>query len=137
VPYNSKRLSDLQAERTNDPHGRSYSGMNDAQFHTSVNLEDISVPRETNGVEVFNAYVGSELPSRSSDAWQNLILLGSMSAGNTFKLEGNILVVLKSAFGPGTQTRTNLIALTTEDKSPAFIAGLPIASLGDVGKTNG
>lgn len=136
MPYNAKQLSDLQAERTNDPHSRSYSSMDDSQFHTSVNLEDVAQSRETNAIEIFNAYVGSELPARDSDDWQNLILLGSMNAGNQIKLEGNILAVLSSVFGSGTQTRTNLIALTTEDQSPAAIAGLPVASLGDCQKTS-
>lgn len=110
--------------------------MSDAQFHTSVNLEDIPQPRLTNTIEVFNAYVGSELPSRSSDEWQNLILLGSMNSGQSFLLEGNILLVLTNVFAQGTQTRINLIALSTENKSPAFLTGLPPPSLGDVGKTS-
>ena len=137
MPYSSKQVSVLQAERTNDPHTRSYSGMTDEQFLASVNLEDIAQPRQTNAAEVFNSYVGSELPARSTDEWQNLLLLGSMNAGNDFLLEGNILAVLLDAFpSPAADTtRANLLALSTEDKSPARIAGLPIAILPDVERT--
>lgn len=137
MPYSAKQVSLLQVERTNDPHSRSYSGMTDTQFLISVNLEDIPQPRKTNAAEVFNAYIGSELPARSSDEWQNLILLGSMNAGSDFLLEGNILAVLTSVFGAGTQTRTNLVALSSEDLSPARIAGLPPAILADVERANG
>lgn len=136
MPYDARQVSDLQAERTNDPHSRGYSGMTDSQFLASVTLKDIPQPRDTNAVEVFNAYVGSELPLRNSDEWQNLILLGSMNAGNPFRLEGNILAVLTDVFGAGTATRDNLIALSTENQSPAQIAGLPDPILADVERTS-
>lgn len=137
MAYTSRQVSVLQSERTNDPHARSYSGMDDNQFLTSVNLADIAQPRLTDAAEVFNAYVGSELPARSSDKWQNLLLLGSMNAGNPFFLEGNVLAVLLDAFPSGTadSTRANLLVLSTEDKSPAALAGLPPPSLGDVERT--
>ena len=75
MPYNARQVSILQAERTDDPLGRGYSGMDNATFLASVTAEDISVPNEVTAAEVFNAYVGTELPARSSDEWQNLILL--------------------------------------------------------------
>ncbi len=135
MPYSAKQVSDLQAERTDDPHARGYSGMTDVQFLTSVTLADIAVPRLTNTQEVFNAFVGSDLPARSSDEWQNLILLGSMNAGGEFSLTGNIFTVLDNIFN-GTSTATNLAALQTEDQSPAQIAGLPEPILADVERTS-
>ena len=42
MPYSASQVAALQAERTNDPHTRGYSGMDDATFHTSVNLADIA-----------------------------------------------------------------------------------------------
>ena len=135
MPYNSKQISELQSHRDADPHSRGYSGMSDSQFLASVNLADISQPRQTNSVEVFNALVGSDLPARSGDKWQNLMLLATMNSGGSFYLEGNILLVLTDIFGPGTDTRANLIALSTEDKSPAQIAGLPAPTIGDVVRT--
>jgi hypothetical protein len=109
--------------------------MDDATFFASVTAEDISVPNQVTAAEVFDAYVGTELPARSSDEWQNLILLGSMNAGNPFFLQGNVLAVLTGVFGAGTQTRTNLIALSTKNISRAEDIGLPVPSLGDVART--
>ena len=131
MPYNSKQVSDLQAERDIV----TYDGMDDATFLAAMTVEDISVPASTNAAAVFNAYVGAELPARSSDDWQNLILLGTMNAGNDFFLQGNILAVLTGVFGAGTQTRTNLIALSTKNISRATELGLPAPKLGDVART--
>lgn len=138
MAYTVKQVSELQAERTNDPHSRGYSSMSDVQVHTSVNLADIPVDRLTNTQEIFEAYVGSELPARSSDKWQNLTLLGSMNSSVPVALEGNVLAVLLDAFPPGTAdtTRANLNALRTEDQSPVKIAGLPPALLLDVERTS-
>ena len=131
MPYNAKQVSDLQVERDIV----TYDGMDDATFLAAMTVEDISVPALTNAAEVFNAYVGAELPARSSDDWQNLILLGTMNAGNDFFLQGNILAVLTNVFGAGTQTRTNLIALSTKNISRATELGLPAPKLGDVART--
>ena len=131
MPYSAKQVSDLQSERD----VVTYDGMDDPTFLAAITVEDISVPASTNAAAVFNAYVGAELPARSSDDWQNLILLGTMNAGNDFFLEGNILAVLTNVFGAGTQTRTNLIALSTKNISRVEQLGLPEPILADVART--
>jgi len=139
MPYTAAQVDTLQTERTNDPAGRGYAGFNDAQFETSVNLADIAVNRFTNTQEIFEAYVGSELPARTSDEWQNLILLGSMNAGiEELSLEGNILAVLLDAFPSpfADTTRANLNALRTELQSRTQILGLPVAGASDVARTS-
>ena len=40
MPYTAKQVGILQDERTNDPLARSYSGMSDVQFLTSIATED-------------------------------------------------------------------------------------------------
>jgi len=138
MPYSQKQVKVLQEERTNDPHSRDYDEMSDAQFLTSVNLADIPADRLTTTQEIFNAYVGSELPARDSNQWQNLLLLGSMNDGIGIALEGNVLAVLLDAFPSPTAdaTRANLNALRTEDKSPAQLLGLPAPQLHDVVRTS-
>ena len=131
MPYNAKQVSDLQAERDI----ATYDGMDDATFLAAVTVENISVPNQVTAADVFNAYVGSDLPARASDEWQNLMLLGSMNAGNDFFLQGNVLAVLTAVFGAGTQTRTNLIALSTKDISRVTELGLPAPILADIART--
>ena len=131
MPYNAQQVSVLQAERD----VATYDGMDDPTFLAAMTVEDISVPNEVTAAEVFNAYVGAELPARSSDEWQNLLLLGTMNSGNPFFLQGNVLAVLTSVFGAGTQTRTNLIALSTKNISRVEQLGLPPLTLVTVGRT--
>jgi len=133
MPYTAKQVSDLQTLR-DDP---TYDGQDDATFLAAVNAATVSVDRLTNTQEVFNAFVGSELPARASDEWQNIILMGTMNSGGSFALEGNVLAVLLDAFPTpaADATRAALNALRTENISPAQNAGLPAPSLGDVGRT--
>ena len=131
MPYSAKQISGLQAERD----VATYDGMDDATFLAAVTVEDISVPNQVTAAEVFNAYVGAELPARSSDEWQNLILLGTMNAGNPFFLQGNVLAVLTGVFGAGTQTRANLIALSTRNIARYEEIGLPEPHIYDVART--
>ncbi len=130
--YTSTQVDKLQDMRDNDPR---FAGHDDAQFFASVNLADIDVLKNVTASEVFNAFVGSELPARNSDDWENLMALGTFNSSNSFKLVGNVLSILTSVFAPPTTTRANLVALSTEAKSPAQIAGLPPPSLGTVQRT--
>ena len=130
MPYSAKQVSDLQAVRDNPI----YDGMTDSVFLAAVTALTESVERQTNTVEVFQAFRGQDLPLRSSDEWQNLMLLMSANAGGSFKMEGNILLVLQGIFG-GTPSATQLAALATELVSPATVAGLPAPTLGDVERT--
>ena len=137
MPYTSGQVARLQAERTNDPHGRTYSGMDDATFLASVNLADIAVLRtDVSTQEIFEQYVGAELPVRGGDDWENLMLLGAMNNGASLSMSGNIQTVLEAVFGPATTTRANLLAIKDRNDSPAKIAGLPQAILADVSRTS-
>jgi len=136
MPYSASQVAQLQAERTNDPNGRTYSAMDDAQFLTSVNLADIAVLRtDITTQEIFEQYVGADLPARGSDQWENLMLLGAMNNGANLSMTGNIQTVLEDVFGALTTTRANLLAIRDRNDSPAKIAGLPPAVLADVQRT--
>ena len=68
MAYTQQQVARLQEERTNDPHGRGYSGMDDNQFLTSVNLADIPVERtDITTQEIFEQYVGADLPAREME----------------------------------------------------------------------
>ena len=89
MPYSANQVATLQAERTNDPHTRGYSGMDDPTFLTSVNLADISVLRtDITTQEIFEQYVGADLPVRGSDQWEDLMLVGAMNNGAQLTLVG-------------------------------------------------
>ena len=138
MPYSASQVATLQAERTNDPHTRGYSGMDDAAFLTSVNLADISVLRnDITTQEIFEQYVGADLPLRNSDEWEDLMLLVSHNNGAQLSLgpATNLFLVLDNVFN-GTTTATNLASIQNRDDSPAKIAGLPPPSLGDVQRTS-
>lgn len=136
MPYSASQVAQLQDERTNDPHGRTYSGMDDLTFLASVNLADIPVLRnDITTQEIFETYVGADLPARNTDGWENLMLLGVMNNGSQLSLTGNLFIVLNAVFN-GTTTGTNLGNIQNRDDSPAKIAGLPPAVLADVVRTS-
>ncbi len=135
MPYTSKQVLVLQAERTIDPHARSYSGMDDAQFLASVTLQDIPRPRDINTRDIFNEIVGADLPGVGTAERADLELVMMSNAGQQFTIEGNVLLALQSIFGVATPTRANLITLSTIDKSPAELLSLPVPTLSDISRT--
>ena len=138
MPYSGNQVATLQAERTNDPHTRGYSGMDDPTFLTSVNLADIPVLRnDITTQEIFEQYVGADLPVRGSAQWEDLMLVGAMNNGAQLNLgpTTNLFLVLDNVFN-GTSTATALAAIQNRNDSPAKVAGLPPPALGDVQRTS-
>ncbi len=106
-------IADLKAELTDDPLGRGYSGMSDAEAATSLNTVNLFRDRTTmTGSEVFNAFDAAEW-SRLSNAdtqqvW-NVLHLGVL---DPFGLEATVLI---GAFGSGSLT---IVALANARKEP-------------------
>ncbi len=132
MPYSAKQVAALQVERNKSR----YVGMDNAAFLVSVTLVDIPIPRDTNAAEVFEAFEVGDLPVQGSAMWDRLMMIGTFNAANDFKMDGNVRLILQSVFGSNTQTRANLVALATENKSPAQIAGLPVPILADISRTS-
>jgi hypothetical protein len=134
MPYSAKQVAELQTLR-DDP---TYDGMDDAAFHTAVNDPTVEVLRkDITTLEVFNTFIGADMPLRSSDEWQDLMLLMTANAAGTFSLQNgsNIYLVLQNAFVGKTNTLNALAAIQNKMISPAEAAGLPAPNLGDVART--
>lgn len=121
----------LQTELNTDPLARGYSGMSDTQAATSLNAANRTVSRSSvPAVEVIEAIVASEYTALSATL-QNLVSL-LISAGTINPLGTNTRAIFAAAFGAGTQTRTNLIALETATVSRGVELNLGYVSAGDV-----
>lgn len=101
----------LAAELTNDPLGRGYAGMTPALAAASLNARNRPGPdRDTvPAYEILEAIVPAEWTSLSAAEKQRVQTI--ISAG-TVNLKGaNTRAMLGAAFGAGTTTRANLLAL--------------------------
>jgi hypothetical protein len=111
-------LMALKSELTIDPLARGYAAMGDEQAADSLNTPDRSVLRESVATyEIFEAIVPSEFDALSvaqKARVQILLTLGSVLINGA-----NAQATLLGAFGAGTQTRTNLIALARQAGSRA------------------
>lgn len=121
----------LRTELTTDPLARGYSGMTDAQAATSLDTVNRTVNRTSvPAPEVIEAIVASEYTALSATL-QNLVSL-LISAGTINPQGTNTRAIFAAAFGAGTQTRTNLIALETMTVSRAAELGIGYVAAGDV-----
>lgn len=139
MPYNAKQISDLQAERTNDPLPRGYSGMTDNQFLISITAEDRPDPRVSiSSGELFESIVGIEFIALSvADKVRidRLLGLGAeviVGPGNNH----NAVQELLATFGGASTTVATLAALRDQQQSRAQEIGLPNPILADVVRTS-
>ena len=138
MPYSAKQVSDLQDERTNDPLTRSYSGMANAQFLSSITAIDRPNPRTSMSAgEVFESVDAAEFDALSSalKARVDRVLgLGSdivIGPGNDHQAVQELI----TAFGGGSNTLSALATFRDQKYSRAAEIGLPAPSLGDVERT--
>lgn len=131
--YSESNVEVLQAERTNDPLVRGYSGMTDQQFADSMNTADRDRNRTSmSGSEVLQAVDAAEyaaLTVTDQQVFWGLLGIGEL---DPFGVEAQ---VVQDIFGAST-TVTNLAAARVEQISRAEELGLPPVLIGDAARTN-
>ena len=139
MPYSAKQVSALQAERTNDPLARSYLGMTDAQFLTSITTEDRDNPRTSMSAgELFEQIDSAEfiaLNNANKARVDRVLGLGSdiiVGPGNAHQAVQELI----ATFGGVSATITSLAALRDQLFSRASELGLPNPILADVERTS-
>lgn len=119
-------MPDLLAELADDPLGRGYAAMSDAQVAESINTPDRTVERATmRAADIFEAVVLSEYnaltAARKAQVDRVLNLAGDdIPIGPTSKARAFLL----DAFVAGSVTRTNLAAAAQQTVSRAVELGL-------------
>jgi hypothetical protein len=106
--------ADLKAEIDSDPLGLSYAGKTDAQVANLLNGEDraVQTPRSVVAASlVFEAIVPGEWASLTAQEKQRVQTILGM--GEVDLSGPNTRASLAAAFGAGTTTRANLLALQT------------------------
>ena len=108
----------LNTELTSDPLTRGYSGMDDAAAAADLNTVYRTIPVDTvPGSDIFNATDDVEygaLTAEEQNRWVNMCGVQEIdvASGVAKSLEAEL-------FGAGTDTRTSLAALKTQDVSRA------------------
>ena len=125
-------MSALSEEIANDTLVRGYSGMTDAQVADSlVNTIDRPITKQfLSGSDIFNATDDAEyaaLTAVEQTSWDALCGIDSIDT-----LSGVAKSREAAIFGPGTQTRTNLLAIRSSTVSRAEELGLGSVNEGDV-----
>ena len=128
-------LQALKTELTTDPLGRGYAGMTNTQVVTSLRTANRTVERRSvSGSQIYNAIVPSEFSTLL--ATQQQLVRDVFGLGDTIDVRTgtNVRAVMLAAFGAGTTTRANLIALVQETISRAAELGLGDVREGDVAR---
>ena len=128
-------LQALKTELTTDPLGRGYAGMTNTQVVTSLRTANRTVERRSvSGSQIYNAIVPSEFSALL--ATQQQLVRDVFGLGDTIDVRTgtNARAVMLAAFGAGTTTRANLIALVQETVSRAAEIGLGDVREGDVAR---
>jgi hypothetical protein len=123
----------LRTELGTDSVGLGYAGKTDQQAADLLNATNTgrTLPRTmVRKSEIFQAIVNSEWPTTA--VLQNkLLILFSQDSVNA--ADPNTQAIIGSIFGPGTQTRANLLALAQQTVSRAVELGLGPVTGVDVG----
>lgn len=121
----------LKNEIVNDPLSRGYSGMTNSQLAVSLNLKNRTRMR---GVipahEIIDSIVPGEWSLLLTSEQRRIELI--TGAGEVNVQNDNVRAALQAAFGPGTTTRANLLAIQNELISRALELALPAVQEGDV-----
>ncbi len=136
MAYTQKQVAELQAERTDDPVGRGYAGMTDAQFQTAVTTADIQRIKNTiTGSELFAQTDSAEyvlLTEAQKTQWLGLCAIDVLDVLNASSPAAPIVTDL---FGNPSVTRTAVLAYREETVARYEELGLPFPTIGDVGRT--
>lgn len=123
----------LRDELANDPLGRQYSSMTDAEAAADLNTAYRSRERTAiSGSEIFNAIDPTEWGELSDAMKQHVRDVFSLGDAVDISSGSNARTVLLSAFGAETNTRQNLVDAVMESITRADELGLPIVREGDV-----
>ena len=124
-------LQILKAEIDNDPLARGYSGMTDQQIAESLNAVDRTVTAEfLSGSDVLNNTDHAEFTALTVGNQQKWLQLCAVDSINT---DSGIAKSLEaSLFGPGTATRTALVAARQSTVSRATELGIGFVQVGIV-----
>lgn len=138
MPYSAKQVGVLQAERTNDPLVRGYSGMTNPQFLTSITTTDrVKARTSVSAGEIFEQIDATEFAALSPSGTirvDRVLGLGAeviVGPGNAHQAVQEMI----AAFGGGSATMTALAALRDQLFSRAEELGLPPPILADVQRT--
>lgn len=138
MPYTAKQISDLQDERTDDPLTRSYSGMTNAQFLSSITAIDRPDSRiSMSAGEIFESVDSVEfdaLTAALKARVDRVLGLGAeivVGPGNNHQAVQELI----TAFGGGSATIASLSALRDQLQTRAKEIGLPEPILSDVART--
>lgn len=119
----------LAAELTDDPLGRSYSGMSDSAAAVDLNTQNRVTSVDTiGGAELWNAIDTTEYNALSADDLRIIDHIGLLNNGIPIGA-GNVKTQLFGVFGAGTTTRDNLIVLSVKQQSRAEELGILGSSL--------
>lgn len=135
MAYSARQVSILQDERTNDPLGRSYSGMDDPTFLGSITTVDRTRNRSTmSASEVYNSVDQTEWAALSATEQQEIWDILHMGSDlDPFGREASRFTAIFPGAGA---TLTALAAARVENITRAEEIGLPNPNLGDVGRTS-
>jgi hypothetical protein len=121
----------LKAEITDDPLGRGYAAMTDAEAAASLNAPSRTRPVTCIDPAVaLKACVPSEFKALATADKQTF--LGVLAIGPVDPSNATIKAIFADIFAAGTTTRANLLALATEPCSRAEELGLGVLSAGDI-----
>ena len=128
-------LQALKTELTTDPLGRGYAGMTNTQVVTSLRAANRTVERRSvSGSQIYNAIVPSEFNALLAPQQQLVRDVFGLGEAIDVRTGTNVRAVMLAAFGAGTTTRANLIALVQETISRAAEIGLGDVREGDVAR---
>ena len=121
----------LHDELVNDPLGRGYVAMTDAQAATDLNTNQRTALRtRVETWELLEATVNAEydaLATANRTKYNAILAMGTINPAGT-----NVRAILSALFGAGTVTRTNLLALQNRTVNRAEELGLGRVEPGDV-----
>lgn len=124
-------MSALRDELLNDPLTRGYAAMTDEQAAASLNTADRTITAQyVSGSDVFNATDDVEyaaLTEAQKQAWDALCAIDQIDTSN-----GVAKAREAELFGPGTATRSNLVALRQSTVSRAVELSLGRVRAGEV-----
>jgi hypothetical protein len=124
-------MSVLGDELTGDPLGRGYDAMTAEEAAIDLTTQYRSGPVEAvTGAAILNTTDDAEfdaLPDTAKDRWLALCAIDSIDVTS-----GVAKAIEADLFGPGTATRTSLLAMKTRPISRATELGLPTVKPGHV-----
>lgn len=125
-------LAPLRAELLTDPVALGYAGLSDQAAADKLNATTTGrtlARRSVGKNELLTAIVDSEWPTTA--LLQNKLLC-IFSCDTVDASNANVRAIFAAIFGPGTATRTNLLALGTQVASRATELGFGVVTLTDV-----